>query len=195
MPHALSTPPPTPADADRPKAVGFLRTELAGLDAPRQTTALRRHAEALGYRYLYTVRPPERADDPVGYVLNFVAGMQLSAVIVFDLETVDHSPARICEACDLETVVPPETWARTRSSDPDSHDFPEGGLSVGEAVRIMQLHRDCVRLNCPRKSTAFGRLVAAGKLTPAATTAEDRARERGLPVPESGAPAPLARTA
>ncbi|WP_460698767.1 hypothetical protein [Nocardia thraciensis] len=121
---------------DRPTAVGFLRPELAGLDAPRQATAIRRHAETLGYRYLYTVRPPERADDPVGYLLNFVAGIQVSTVIVFELDTVDHSPAPICEACDLETVVLPEKWARSRNSDPRLPRFPEGGLSVGEAVRI-----------------------------------------------------------
>ncbi|WP_024805799.1 hypothetical protein [Nocardia sp. BMG51109] len=183
-----ATQPDKPAgqDNNRPAAVGFVRNDVSGLDSPRHALALRRHSEQLGYRYLYTIRPPEYAD-PIEYALNFVVGMKLAAVVVFDLATVDHSPARVCEVCDLETVCPPETWARVALGDPDAHGFPDRPLSVEEAVRTMQLHLDCSAQRCPRKSTAFNRLVAAGRLTPPATTAAERARERGAPLSVPGA--------
>ncbi|WP_024804375.1 hypothetical protein [Nocardia sp. BMG51109] len=169
----------------RPASIGLLRHDVSGLHGPRHAVALRRHAEQMGYRHVYTVRPPAHADDPIGYALNFVVGMKLAAIVVFDLATVDHSPARVCEVCDLETVCPPETWARVPLADPDAHGFPDHRLSVDEAVRTMQVHIDCSVQRCPRKSTAYGRLVAAGRLVPQATTAEERARERGIPVPVS----------
>ncbi|WP_024806012.1 hypothetical protein [Nocardia sp. BMG51109] len=176
----------------RPASIGLLRPDVSGLDGPRHAVALRRHAEAvLGYRYIYTMRPPVDVADPVGFALNFVIGMNLTlaALVVFDLTTVDHSPARVCEVCDLETVCPPETWARARLRDPDAHGFPDHPLSVDEAARDMQLHIDCSVLRCQRKSTAYGRLVAAGRLVPQVTTAEERARERGIPVPDDAVPA------
>ncbi|MFJ1457384.1 hypothetical protein [Nocardia sp. N2S4-5] len=161
---------------------------MAGLAAPRQAQEMRRHAEALGFRYLYTVCAPEDAEDPTGYVLAFIAQMNVAAVVVFDLETADHSPARVCEVCDLVTVVPPETWSWVPTGDPGAHGFPDEPLSVAGAVRVMQQHLKCAVGRCPRKTSAYNRLVAAGHLKPPVTTPEDRARERGIPVDESGLP-------
>lgn len=182
--------PSTTADCDsRPLAIGYQRRDVAGLAAPRQAQEMRRHAEALGYRYLYTVCAPEDTDDPTGYVLTFMAQMNVSAVVVFDLETVDHSPARVCEVCELVTVVPPETWSRVPSGDPDAHGFPDEPLSIADAARVMQQHVECAVDRCPRKTSAYNRLVAVGYLVPPVTTPDERARERGIPVDESGLPA------
>ncbi|MBU3067451.1 hypothetical protein KO481_38755 [Nocardia sp. NEAU-G5] len=40
---------------DLPKAVGVVRYDLSESNADRHTVAIRRHAETLGYDYLYTV--------------------------------------------------------------------------------------------------------------------------------------------
>lgn len=176
----------------RPRVVGFLRNDVARLEASRHIVAMRRHADMLGYRYVYTVCPPDHLDDPIGYLLDVVCGTTVAAVVVFDLEAVDHSPARVCEICDLETVCPPQTWARVCMNDARAHAFPDHTLSVDEAVRIMQQHRGCSALECARKSNALTRLVAAGKMTPPAVTAADRVNERGIMLSDSGiAAAPL----
>lgn len=167
-------------DDGRPRAVGFMRNNVARLGNSRHIVAMRRHADMLGYRYVYTVGPPDHLDDPIGYLLDVVCGMSVAAVIVFDLEAVDHSPARVCEICDLETVCPPETWARVCMNDARAHAFPDYSLSVQEAARVMQQHRECSVLECARKSSALTRLVADGRLTPPAVTAADRAGERGM---------------
>jgi hypothetical protein len=94
------------------KVIGLVRIDVSGLDSPRHAVEVRRHAEARGYRHLYTVRPPEREPDPIGYALGIASGVNATAVVIYDLDTVDHSPVRICEYLDLETVCPPMTWAR-----------------------------------------------------------------------------------
>ncbi|WP_169541801.1 hypothetical protein [Nocardia jiangxiensis] len=96
----------------RPKAVGFVRGDLSGLDAPRHADAVARHARALGYDYLYTVRPPQDTTDPVGYSLGIASGLDVETIVVYDLAHVDNQPARVCEDFDLETVCPAETWVR-----------------------------------------------------------------------------------
>lgn len=102
----------SPPNDKRPKIIGLVRVDVSGLDAPRHAVEIRRYAEALGYRYLYTVRPPMREPDPIGYALGIASGVKAAAVVIYDLDTVDHSPARVCEYGDLETVCPPTTWAR-----------------------------------------------------------------------------------
>lgn len=97
---------------ERPKAVGFVRGDVSGLQAPRHATAVQRHACALGYRYVYTIRPPQDAGDVIGYALGIAAGLDVAAVVVYDLDQVDNQPARVCEDFDLETVCPATTWAR-----------------------------------------------------------------------------------
>lgn len=110
-------------EINRPKAIGLVRSEVSGLAAPRYADDVRRHAARLGYRLIYMVRPPRDHLDPVGYALGIAAGLDADVMVVFDLATVDQSPARVCELFDLETVTPPETWARVH----------EGGLGAKDA--------------------------------------------------------------
>ena len=101
-----------PPASDRPKALGYLRTDLSGAHTLRHTAALHRHARALGYQYVYTIHPPEHLDDPLGYALHITAALAIDTLIIYDLSHVDDYPARACTAVDLETVCPPTTWAR-----------------------------------------------------------------------------------
>ncbi|WP_157122033.1 hypothetical protein [Nocardia miyunensis] len=94
----------------------MVRPEVSGLDAPRHADEVRRHAIKLGYELVYMVRPPQDHAGPVGYALGIAAGLGADVVVVYDLAAVDHSPARVCELFDLETVVPPETWVRVHES-------------------------------------------------------------------------------
>jgi hypothetical protein len=66
----------------------------------------------LGYHYVYTVRPPVDTADPIGYALGIAAGLDVAAIVTYDLAHVDNQPARVCEDFDLETVCPATTWAR-----------------------------------------------------------------------------------
>jgi hypothetical protein len=169
----------------KPKAVGLIRTDISGLHAPRHAVEIRRHAEQLGYHYLYTVRPPDNRDtDPVVYALGITAGVQAATLVVYDLSTVDNTPARVCEVCDLETVSPPTTWTATRPgfSDP-AHTHPDHPLTVAEAQRIVQQHKTCRAIACARKATALSCLVRAGKLVPPAVGPRERAAARGLRFP------------
>jgi hypothetical protein len=104
--------PDTGRPGSPPKAVGFVRGDIAVLEAPRHAVAVQRHARALGYQYLYTIRPPHDTADPIGYAIGIAAGLDVAAIVVYDLAHVDNNPGRICEDFDLETVCPPETWAR-----------------------------------------------------------------------------------
>ncbi|MFE9328021.1 hypothetical protein ACIHDR_42820 [Nocardia sp. NPDC052278] len=174
---------PDGRDARRPKAVGLVRTGVSGLAAPRHAAEIRRHAEQLGYHYLYTVRPPDNPDtDPIGYALTIASGVQAAALIVYDLASVDNTPARVCETCDLETVCPPVTWARAMPSSitPD-HAHPDHPLTVAESHRIMQRHITCRAIACPIKAAALRCLVRAGALVPPAMSPRERAAARGLP--------------
>lgn len=103
---------PTQQQQDKPKAVGFVRADVSGLHSPRHAVAVERHARSLGLRYLYTARPPQGTTDPIGYALGIAAGLGVAAIVVYDLAQVDNQPARVCADFDLETVCPPQTWAR-----------------------------------------------------------------------------------
>ncbi|MFI6778960.1 hypothetical protein [Nocardia sp. NPDC050412] len=89
-----------------------MRGDVSGLQAPRHAAAVQRHACALGYHYVYTIRPPRDAADAIGYALGIAAGLDVAAIVVYDLDQVDNQPARVCEDFDLETVCPATTWAR-----------------------------------------------------------------------------------
>lgn len=168
----------SPPNASHPKAIGIVRAEISGLDASRHAREIRRHAEGLGYRYLYTVRPPGREPDPIGYALAMAVGVGAAAVVVYDLATVGDSPARVCEYCDLETVCPPATWARSLP-DPE-HAHPRHPLTVPEARRIMQRHIACSAHCCPLKCAALSCLVRAGKVVPPVSSLRERAALRGI---------------
>ncbi|MFI2281840.1 hypothetical protein [Nocardia beijingensis] len=104
-----------------PKAIGLVRGDVSGPDAPRHADAVQRHASALGYQYVYTVRPPVDVDNPIGYVLAIAGGLAIDVIVVFDLAHVDNQPAVVCDAgFDLETVCPQCTWARSAQSEPSA---------------------------------------------------------------------------
>lgn len=106
--------PQTIAADDKPKVIGFVRNDVSGLHAPRHALDVQRHANTLGYQYVYTVRPPADVDDPIAYALGMAAGLAVQAIVVFDLGHVDCRPALICdEGFDLETVCPQGTWTRS----------------------------------------------------------------------------------
>jgi hypothetical protein len=105
---------PTTTASDKPKAIGLVRNDVSGLDAPRHSTDVRRHAQLLGYQYVYTVRPPSDVDDPIEYALGMAAGLGVDVIVVFGLEHVDCRPGMICDkGFDLETVCPQGTWVRS----------------------------------------------------------------------------------
>ncbi|MFI6956504.1 hypothetical protein ACIBJI_23905 [Nocardia sp. NPDC050408] len=164
-----------------PKAIGF---ETSLMDSPRRRIAIQRHAEKRGYRYVYMVCPPEGHADPVGYALNIAIGIHAAAIIVYDLEVVGHSSARVCEQFDLETVCPEQTWSRVLPAmvDPEAHGLTEREMDPDEAHRIFQQHAACRASKCPRKQSAIQRLVEAGKLKPRTMTPQERAIARVIAI-------------
>jgi hypothetical protein len=80
-----------------------------------------------------------------------------------------------------ETVCPAVTWARAQ---PDTigpaHTYPDHELTVAQSHRIMQQHKTCRAIECPRKAAALSCLVRAGKLVPPASSPRERAATRGL---------------
>jgi hypothetical protein len=179
-------------DAQRnPTAVGLVRADISGLHAPRHAAEIRRHADQLGYCYLYTVQPPHNSDDPVGYALGITAGLDAAALVVYDLATIDHTPGRVAEVCDLETLHPPATWAAAPPGGDPAHAHPDHPLTVAEAHHLMREHLDCSALACPRKASALTRLVRAGKLVPPVSTPRERAAARGLPFPPATCELPV----
>ncbi|MCX4094481.1 hypothetical protein [Nocardia sp. alder85J] len=168
----------------RPLAVGLVRADVSGSSALEHAAGLRRHAEGLGYQYIHTVRPPHDDRDPVGYALGIAAGLEVAALIVWDLETVGHTPSRVCEQMDLETVVPPETWAASAYVHRDpGHGYPAQPLTELVARHIMQDHLTCRATRCPRKAFAYAFLVKEGKIVPPTSSPRERAAARGLEYP------------
>ncbi|MEV6139395.1 hypothetical protein AB0L63_25755 [Nocardia sp. NPDC051990] len=107
-------PPQTITAGDKPKAIGFVRNDVSGLHAARHALDVQRHANTLGYQYIYTVRPPVDVGEPIGYALRIATGLEVWVIVVFDLGHVDSQPALICDAgFDLETVCPQGTWVRS----------------------------------------------------------------------------------
>ncbi|ATL66563.1 hypothetical protein [Nocardia terpenica] len=43
------------ATSTKPSAIGLVRKDVSGPDAPRHAVEVQRHAHSLGYQYLYTV--------------------------------------------------------------------------------------------------------------------------------------------
>ncbi|QIS18675.1 hypothetical protein [Nocardia terpenica] len=102
------------AVSTKPSAIGLVRKDVSGPDAPRHAVEVQRHAHSLGYQYLYTVRPPTDSDAPIQYALGMASGLKVDVIVVYDLGHVDSRPALICDAgFDLETVCPKGTWVRS----------------------------------------------------------------------------------
>jgi hypothetical protein len=166
----------------KPAAICLVRADVSGVESDRHAIEVKDHAVRQGYVHLYTVRPPADYSDPIGYALGIAVGLGVAAVVVYDLATVDNMPFRVWDVCDLETVSPPQTWAASLPSIVDpAHEHPNQPLTVAEAQRTMQQHIACRAIECPRKSSAYTRLVKAGKVVPPVDTPRQRAAARGVP--------------
>lgn len=83
------------------------------------------------------------------------------------------------KAGDMEVI---ELAAATPDGD-TAHARPDHPLTVAQARRIMQQHKDCRAVGCLRKASALRCLVQAGKLVPASVSPRERAAARGLAFP------------
>lgn len=183
---------------DRPRAIGYLRTDISRAHQPRHTDAIRLLARRQGHTLIYIVRlRRDSVPDPVGHLLDIVRATATTTLIVPDLAHVDNRPGPVCDVCDLITVCPEQLWMKSRPDASgstteltcmpvDRHSEPDGRLPLTEAHRIMQAHLICNPLDCPRKAAAFTRLVEAGKLAPASRSPRQRAAARGIPYPTPG---------
>ncbi|WP_405494536.1 hypothetical protein [Nocardia sp. NBC_00511] len=162
----------------------------------------------MGYDMLHVVRMwPEMAPNLLQLIVDFARGLQVSALIVPDLAHVDHRPGPVCDHVDLITINPPETWARAYEPADDTcqpapdlaplpesflqpflvplpggHTNPGGSMGRTEAHRIMQEHKGCRAVRCPRKAAALTELVDCGAMVPATVSPAQRAARRGLTV-------------
>jgi hypothetical protein len=110
-------------DGGRPKAVGLVRTDISGLDIARHATEIRRHADELGYRYLWTRRLPG-------------SGAGAGAVAEAD-EAVGRGATRLLGAADPAAPRPghrPHRPANVGMTAPQTHprpvaNAPSGGYS------------------------------------------------------------------
>ncbi|MEU4313568.1 hypothetical protein [Nocardia sp. NPDC024068] len=179
---------------DRPRAIGYLRTDLSP-DHVHHTEAIRLLARRQGHTLIYIVRlGTDSVPDPIGHVLDIIRATDTATLIVPDLSHLENHPGRICDSCDLITVCPEQLWMKAGPGSSGTsqvphwlpevwHSEPSTRLRINDAHRIMQAHRACNPLDCPRKAAAFTRLVGAGKIIPATCGPRERAAARGLPFP------------
>ncbi len=133
-----------------PKAVGLVRTELSGIDTAAHALDIQCHAHHLGYRWIYTVRPPRGTPDPVAYTLGIATTMGASAIIVVDATHIDGNPEFV-SGFDLATITPPRLWRRG-TVEPvvvqpaPLHDctWEPSQLELDCAHRLWNIHRDCL---------------------------------------------------
>ena len=87
----------------------------------------------------------------IGYALGLAAGLGVDAMIVYDLETVGHTPSRVCELFDLENGLSAGDVGRMRYRVPPirTHAHPEaathGGSCASNPAAALELPDDGVR--------------------------------------------------
>jgi len=189
-----------------PKAIGYIRGDISSTDLSRHADEIRLRARGLGYELVYIVRLwPTSVPDPLQHVIGIARDLDAAAIIVADLGHVDNQPAPVCDVCDLVTVFPAEIWARAQPvridgqpiargnaelsdslldafshSLPDEHSSPRHPLDTTSAHRIMQTHKLCRAMRCPRKAAALAALVHAGKIVPSTLSPRERAARHGM---------------
>lgn len=92
----------------------------------------------------------------LGVALMFVAA---AAYLAPFMRTIPHTVMPI-----RTPLMDPTLWAPRWP-----HDAPDEPLTVAEAHRTMQRHRNCLREECPRKNAAYRVLVEAGDIRPDAS--------------------------
>jgi hypothetical protein len=153
------------AGSVRPLAVGLVRTDRSTPAADAYAAEIQCYAAHLGYRWVYTVRPPEDATDPVGYALGIAAALGIAVIVAYDLAQVDDERDRICADFDLAILRPPTLW-RYASNEPLVQSFPiydctwkPSELDGDTARRLWQIHRDCLP-GCHAQQAASAALSA-----------------------------------
>ncbi|WP_227984452.1 hypothetical protein [Nocardia spumae] len=156
--------------ASRPKAVGLVRTELSGIDTAAHALDIQCYAHHLGYRWIYTVRPPQGTRDPVGYALDIAASMGAAAIIVVDATHIDSPDEFVSAGFDLVTTAPPRLW-RAGAGDPivvqsvpaDDCTWEPSQLEPDCARRLWNTHRDCLP-DCRARLAAGAALSARDEM-------------------------------
>ncbi|MGW2665927.1 hypothetical protein ACWCW7_33670 [Nocardia tengchongensis] len=102
-----------------PTALGYLRTDISGIQQPWDEQRMRSLASRLGYAVVKTVAFSDRTDDPIERLANVVENLQVDAVVVPGTHHFDRGevPARIVQLADVITVDPEATYARYSTGD------------------------------------------------------------------------------
>jgi len=152
--------------SSRPTAVGLVRTELSGIDTATHALGVQCYADYLGYRWTFTVRPPQGTRDPIGYTLGIAASMEAAAIIVVDATHIDHRTEIVTAGFDLLTITPPRLWRAGALKPVALQQVPLNDCSwepthlEGDcARRLWNTHRDCLP-NCRARLAAGAALSA-----------------------------------
>ncbi|MEV0106243.1 hypothetical protein AB0H42_07860 [Nocardia sp. NPDC050799] len=187
--------------AHRPRAIGYLRTDLSPHEA-HDTETIRRLARRQHHTLVYIVRlGPDSVPDAIAHVLDIVCATGTTTLITPDLAHLENHPGRVCDTCDLMTVCPGQLWMKAVTNPHENphepiwlpevwHSEPDARLRIADAHRVMQTHLTCNPLDCPRKAAAFALLVETGKLVPATRSPRERAVSRNLAYPPVGPTTP-----
>ncbi|WP_162958593.1 hypothetical protein [Nocardia yunnanensis] len=100
-----------------PSAVGFLRSDVSGLNQPRDELRILAAAKRTGYDLRKTIVFNEHTQDRVHRLKVAISRLGVNAVIVPSTEHFDdHTiPGELLEVAAVITVSPGNTWGRTSS--------------------------------------------------------------------------------
>ncbi|MBF6079055.1 hypothetical protein [Nocardia beijingensis] len=85
----------------RPRAIGFLRTDIAGSHQKWLETTMRSLAKRLGYDLCKTIALSAKTDDPVGLLLDQIERTRAEAVIVPGRVHLDGHIERVMRRADV----------------------------------------------------------------------------------------------
>ncbi|MFD7847555.1 hypothetical protein ACFV4K_32070 [Nocardia sp. NPDC059764] len=99
-----------------PSAVGFLRSDVSGMNQPRDELRILAAARRTGYDLRKTIVFSSRTDEPMRRLRVAIDRLGVDAVIVPSTEHFDNRviPGELLEVAAVITVSPGNTWAQTR---------------------------------------------------------------------------------
>ncbi|WP_067565845.1 hypothetical protein [Nocardia acidivorans] len=99
----------------KPKALGYLRKDICGVQQEWDETRMRSVAGRLGYQLLKTVAFSEHTHQPIQRLINVARQLGIEAVIVPGAHHFDgrEIPPELVQVVDVITVEPESTYART----------------------------------------------------------------------------------
>ncbi|CAM4262066.1 hypothetical protein NONI108955_17530 [Nocardia ninae] len=101
----------------RPIAIGYLRRDVSGISQPWHETQIRSLAKRLGYELAKTVVFGRDTEAPVDRLLEVVRSAGAEAIVVPGSEHFGGKvPERLVRVCDVITVSPQYTYARSYAS-------------------------------------------------------------------------------